>query len=307
MTEQKRKNTLATGFGFVAIVLWATTVPVARGVLEKLDVWLGAALIFLPSGILLILLTTLRARGFRWILHLSMRHLVFCGPLFIGYLCLFYLALGLAETRSEAIVVGLINYLWPTMILLFAIPLLGRRPRRLAFAVGSAISLGGIVLAMSVQSESLGALIGALGTSGLPMLLALVASVMWGLYSNLAKRYPQTISTGAVGLFLLVTGLSLLAASGKEWGGVDWTLKAIGELSYMIVFPSSLAYCFWDIAMRDGNIALLGSASNLIPVLATLLAGVYLQVTLGWGLLGGAMGVVLGAFLCQLAFRQGTR
>jgi len=240
-------------------------------------------------------------------LHLSRKHLVFCGPLFIAYLCLFYLALGLAQTRPEAIVVGLINYLWPTMILLFAIPLLGRRPRGLAFAVGSAISLGGIVLAMSVQAEGLGALIGALGASGLPMLLALVASVMWGLYSNLAKRYPQTNSSGAVGLFLLVTGLSLLAVAEKQWGGVDWTPKAIGELSYMIVFPASLAYCFWDIAMRDGNIALLGSASNLIPVLATLLAGVYLQVALGWELLGGAIGVVLGAFLCQLAFRQGAR
>ena len=307
MAETKRRTALATCLGFAAIFFWATTLPVARGVLEKLDVWFGAALIFLSSGILLILVSTLRTRGLHWIRHLSRKHLAFCGPLFVGYLCLFYLALGLAETRSDAIVVGLVNYLWPTMILLFAIPLLGERPRLVWFALGIVISLGGIVLAMSVQADSLGALIGALGTSGLPMLLALVGSVMWGLYSNLAKRYPQTISTGAVGLFLLITGLSLLAAAGKWWGGVNWTPKAIGELSYMVVFPASLAYCFWDIAMRDGNIALLGSASNLIPVLATLLASVYLQVALGWELLGGAIAVVVGAFCCRLAFRRGAR
>jgi len=230
-----------------------------------------------------------------------------CGPLFVGYLCLFYLALGLAETRADAIVVGLINYLWPTMILLFAIPLLGRRPRWPVLAVGSAVSLGGIVLATSVQAESLGALIGAFGSSGVPMILAFVASVMWGLYSNLAKRYPQPNSTGAVGLFLLVTGLVLLIAVGNSWNGVDWNPRAIGELSYAIIFPASLAYCLWDIAMRDGNIALLASASNLIPVLATLLAGVYLRVPLGWELLGGAIGVVVGAFLCRLSFRQGAR
>ena len=302
-----RKNTLATGLGLVAILLWSTTVPAARSVIEKLGHLFGMSLVFSFSGLLLLITTFIRAKGFGWMSRLSKKHLIVCGPLFIAYLCLFYLALGLAETRPEAIVVGLINYLWPTMILLFAIPLLGRRPRRLVFAVGSAISLGGIVLAMSVQAESLGTLIGALGTTGIPMLLALVASVMWGLYSNLAKRYPQTNSSGAVGLFLMVAGLSLLAVAEKQWGGVDWTPKAIGELSYMIVFPASLAYCFWDIAMRDGNIALLGSASNLIPVLATLLAGVYLQVALGWELLGGAIGVVLGAFLCQLAFRQGAR
>jgi len=307
MTGEKRKNSLATGLGFVAILLWSTTVPVARSVMEKLGPMFGMALVFSFSGLLLLILTFIRAKGFGWISRLSKRHLIICGPLFIGYLCFFYLALGIAKTRTETVVAGLVNYLWPTMILLFAIPLLGRRPHRLAFAVGSAISLGGIVLAMSVQAESLDALIGALGTSGLPMLLALVGSVLWGLYSNLAKRHPQTISTGAVGLFLLVTGLSLLAVADKQWGGFDWTPKAIGELSYMIIFPASLAYCFWDVAMRDGNIALLGSASNLIPVLATLLAGVYLQVTLGWELLGGAIGVVLGAFLCQLAFRQGAR
>jgi drug/metabolite transporter (DMT)-like permease len=86
---------------------------------------------------------------------------------------------------------------------------------------------------------------------------------------------------------------------------VTWSLQAVIELAYMILFPASAAYCFWDIAMRDGNIALLGSASNLIPVLATLIASAYLRVTLRWELLGGAVGVVLGAFLCQLAFRRG--
>jgi len=307
MTEQRRKNTLATSLGFVAILFWSTTVPAARSVMEKLGPLFGMSLVFSISGLLLLALTSIRAKGLGWVSRLSKKHLVVCGPLFIGYLCCFYLALGIAATRTETVVAGLVNYLWPTMILLFAIPILSKRPRPFAFVAGIAISLGGIVLAMSVQAESLGALFSALGKSGLPMLLALVASVMWGLYSNLAKRYPQTISTGAVGLFLVVAGLSLLAVAGRQWGGVDWTPKAIGELSYMIIFPASLAYCFWDIAMRDGNIALLGSSSNLIPVLATLLAGVYLQVTLGWELLGGAIGVVLGGFLCQLAFRQGAR
>jgi drug/metabolite transporter (DMT)-like permease len=171
--------------------------------------------------------------------------------------------------------------------------------------LGIVISLGGIVLAMSVQAESLGALARALGKSGLPLLLALVGSLMWGLYSNLAKRYPQVVSSGAVGIFLFVTGISLFAVSFGAWQRITWSLRAAGELTYTVIFPASLAYCFWDIAMRDGNIALLGSASNLIPVLATLIASVYLQVALRWELLGGALGVVLGAFLCQLAFRRG--
>ena len=307
MTGEKLENALATGLGFVAILLWSTTVPVARSVMEKFGPLFGMGLMFSFSGLLLLILTSIRAQGFGWISRLSKRHLIICGPLFIGYLCFFYLALGIAKTRTETVVAGLVNYLWPTVILVFSIPLLGKRPRPFWFVVGIVISLGGIVLAMSVQAESLSALVKALGKSGLPMLLALVGSFMWGLYSNLAKRHPQPVSTGAVGLFLFVTGIALFLASLGAWQTATWSLQTVIELIYMILFPASAAYCFWDIAMRDGNIALLGSASNLIPVLATLLASVYLQVTLGWELLGGAIGVVLGAFLCQLAFKRGAR
>lgn len=305
MVNQKRKDTLATGLGFIAIVLWSTTISAARGVLEKMGVLLGTSFVFLLSGVLLILLTSVRARGLSWLSRLSPKHLVVCGPLFISYMCLFYLALGIARTRTEAIVVGLINLLWPTMILIFSIPLLGKRPRPFWFVLGLVTGLGGIVLAMSVQSESLGTLIKALGKSGLPMLMALAASVVWGLYSNLARRYPQAIPTGAVALFLLITGGALLGPGLGAWQEVTWSLRTAAELAYMAVFPTALAYSLWDTAMRDGNIALLGSSSNLIPVLATLIASAYLQVTLRWELLGGALGVVLGAFLCQLAFRRG--
>ncbi len=305
MIGEKRKDTLATGLGFVAILLWSTTVPVARSVMEKFGPLFGMALVFSFSGLLTLILTFIRAKGSGWISRLSKRHLIICGPLFIGYLCFFYLALGIAETRTETVVAGLVNYLWPTMILVFSIPLLRKRPHPFAFVLGIVISVFGIVLAMSVQAESLGALVGALGKSGLPMLLALVGSLMWGLYSNFAKRYPQPVPTGAVGLFLFVTGIALFIASLGAWQTATWSLQAVIELTYMILFPASAAYCLWDIAMRDGNIALLGSASNLIPVLATLIASAYLRVTLRWELLGGAVGVVLGAFLCQRAFRRG--
>ena len=202
---------------------------------------------------------------------------------------------------------GLVNYLWPTMILLFSIPLLGKRPHPLVFGLGVTIGLIGIVLAMSMQAEGLASLLGALSKGGVPILLAFVGSILWGLYSNLAKRYPQPVPTGAVGLFLLVAGVALFAASFGEWQKAIWSLRASSELAYMIVFPASTAYCLWEIAMRDGNIALLASASNFIPVLTTLLATAYLCTPLRWELLAGAGGVVLGAFLCQIAFRSGRR
>jgi len=56
--------------------------------------------------------------------------------------------------------------------------------------------------------------------------------------------------------------------------------------------------------MRDGNLALVGSASNLIPILSTAISAAFLRVPLRVELLGGAALVVLGALLSQAAFRS---
>ena len=56
--------------------------------------------------------------------------------------------------------------------------------------------------------------------------------------------------------------------------------------------------------MRDGNLALVGSASNLIPIVSTAISAAFLGVPFRVELLGGAALVVLGALLSQAAFRS---
>jgi drug/metabolite transporter (DMT)-like permease len=297
-------KTRGTLLGFVAIVLWSTTVPAARGLLEKLGPLPGSSLSFLLAGVTLVSLASVQARGFEWVRRLSRRHLAVCGPLVVGYLVLLYLALGMARTRSEAVVAGLVNYLWPTMILLFSVPILRGRPRPIPFVVGIGMSLGGVLLATSGETGGLGAVFGRLATGSLPLLLAFAASVLWGLYSNLAKRFPQAVPTGAVGVYLLAGGGILLLASLGQWPRIVWTLRTGIELGYLVLFPMAVAYSLWDVAMRDGEIALVGSASNLIPVVSTAIAGAYLGVSLRGELLGGAALVVVGALLSRAAFAR---
>jgi drug/metabolite transporter (DMT)-like permease len=59
--------------------------------------------------------------------------------------------------------------------------------------------------------------------------------------------------------------------------------------------------------MRDGNLPLVGSASNLIPILSTAIGSAYLGVAFRGELLGGAALVVLGALLSQAVFRNGKK
>ena len=144
------------------------------------------------------------------------------------------------------------------------------------------------------------------GLAGVPWFLAigLIAALLWGLYSVLARVHRQTVSSGAVAVFLLVAGLVALLVSRGQWSEAIWSTRAVLSGAYMAVFPNSVAYWLWDVAVRDGDVATLGAVSNLIPVLSTLVGTVVLTIGLRCELIGGAVVVVLGAALSRVAFSK---
>ena len=112
-----------TLLGLAAIVLWSTTVAFSRSVTEQLGPLTSAALIYTLGGILggiywLVSRTTPRLSSF------DRRYLLGCGGLFALYTICFYLAVGMARNRAQALGVGLMNYLWPMLTLLFSLFLL---------------------------------------------------------------------------------------------------------------------------------------------------------------------------------------
>jgi drug/metabolite transporter (DMT)-like permease len=76
------------------------------------------------------------------------------------------------------------------------------------------------------------------------------------------------------------------------------------ELGYMVVFPTTLAYAFWDAAMRRGNMILVASLSYLTPLLSIIIGSVYLGVATGWNLWVGSLLVVAGSLLCKLSVEE---
>jgi drug/metabolite transporter (DMT)-like permease len=62
---------------------------------------------------------------------------------------------------------------------------------------------------------------------------------------------------------------------------------------------NAAAYVFWDVAMRHGDIALMGSAANALPITSILFAVWYLGEPLTPGLLVGGALVAAGAILCR--------
>ena len=84
-----------------------------------------------------------------------------------------------------------------------------------------------------------------------------------------------------------------------------WTPKVAGKFLYMTLGTTVLAYVFWDIAMRKGNMVLTAVLSYFIPVVSTLFTAVFLKVETGAGLWIGCFLVVAGAYISKKSITEG--
>lgn len=286
--------------GMIAILLWSTTIAFSRGLTEQLGTLTAATLIYTLAGLFGLLYAGLQPDGLAAMRAMSRRYLLGCGLLFVIYIAALYLAVGYATTRVQVLTIGLINYLWPGLSLVFSIPLLGRRARPL-LPLGILLALAGVWLA-STNSSSFSAQAFFIGQHDLlPYGLALIAAICWGLYSNLSRKWAGEHEGGAVPLFLLASGLLLGVLRLLTPETSSWSMQAGLGLAYMALLPGMLAYVFWDLAVRKGEIILVASLSYLTPLLSTIISTILLNVRPGAALWLGAALVIIGAVICKVS------
>lgn len=289
--------------GLLAILLWSTTIAFSRSLTEQLGTLTAATLIYTIAGVVGLMYTGLQPGAFARMLRLPRLYLLGCGILFVAYIAALYLAIGSSTTRVQVLVVGLINYLWPGLSLVFSIPILGRRARP-TLALGILLAFAGVWLATTGdQTLSVQAMLQD-RQNLLPYGLALLAAICWGLYSNLSRRWAGDNDGGAVPVFLLASGLLLGAFRLFNPEVTHWSLPAAIQLVYMAIFPGMLAYVLWDIAVRKGEIILVASLSYLTPLLSTIFSTIVLRVQPGIALWLGAVLVIVGAVLCKFSIRD---
>ncbi|MFO7956559.1 MAG: aromatic amino acid DMT transporter YddG [Candidatus Brocadiia bacterium] len=303
MSAESRPTTRYTLLGVLAILFWSVTVGVARSLSEQLGTTTTASAVLLGGGVMGCAWLVVSGR-WRSLRRTPRLYLFGCGGLFVAYMLFIYLAIGLAQTRRQAIGAGIINYLWPGLTLLFSVPLLGKKAR-LWVVPGALLAFAGAGLA-GAQAEvfTWAAFLRDLASGSTPYLLALGAAVTWGLYSNLSRRWGEGTETGAVPVFLLVSGLLMLGVRFLFGEQQTWSLRTGLELAYMAVFPALLAYMFWDVAMRRGNVVLVAAFSYVTPVLSVAFSCVYLGVEPGVKLILACLLVVAGAVTCKLSVRE---
>ena len=114
----------ATLLGLLAILLWSSVVGLIRSVSEGLGPIGGAAMIYSVSAVFLLL--ALRMPNLRLF---PRPYLLLGSLLFVSYEICLALSLGYANTRLQAIEVGMINYLWPCFTVVMALALNGQKAK----------------------------------------------------------------------------------------------------------------------------------------------------------------------------------
>jgi drug/metabolite transporter (DMT)-like permease len=177
-----------------------------------------------------------------------------------GYHALYFFALRLAPPAES----GLINYLWPLLIVLFSAFLPGEKLRWYHVA-GALLGLVGTVILIAGRAE-LG-----FAPEFIPgYCAAFVAAFVWAIYSVLSRRF-SAVPTDAVTGFCLVTALLgaifHLALEDTVWpaSNLEW-LAVLG----LGLGPVGAAFYAWDFGVKRGEIRVLGAASYAAPVLSTI-------------------------------------
>ncbi|MFJ5359869.1 aromatic amino acid DMT transporter YddG [Pectobacterium sp. CHL-2024] len=294
MTSQR-----ATLTGLLAIVLWSTSVGLIRSLTEALGPIGGAAMIYSTSTLCL-----LAFYGFPRIKTLPRVYLFAGGTMFVCYEIFLSLSIGLADSRMQAIEIGMINYLWPSLTVFFSL-FINQQKSRFLLWPGLALSLGGIVWIMKGESDWTPELLwNNILANPLAYRLAFSAALTWALYCNITRRYGQGKS--GVSLFFFVASLLLwIQYAFSTEGAISLTLPSSLQLLFMGT-STALAYSVWNIGIQHGNLTLLATASYFTPVLSTLLAALWLNITPAISFWQGVVMVTAGSLLCWYATRTPT-
>jgi drug/metabolite transporter (DMT)-like permease len=247
----------ATAIGFAAVLLWAllSYFTAASGSMPPFQL---LAVSFGIGGLAGVALWPFRPGAMRAIVQPWPVYLLGVGGLF-GYHAAYFIAL----RHAPPVEAGLINYLWPLLIVVFSAFLPGERLKWqhiagcvLAFAGAVLVVTGGKGFSLDMQYAP--------GYAA-----AFFAAIVWSVYSVASRRFPHVPSDAITGFCLVTALLATLVHFVLEptvWPDSPWQWAAIVGLG---LGPVGLAFYVWDIGVKHGDIQVLGATSYSAPLLST--------------------------------------
>jgi len=188
----------------------------------------------------------------------------------------------------------------PVIIILLSRLLFGQAIARLQLG-GVAISLIGVVVLIARGDLSV-LFARQFGGGDFWILMAIF---VWALYSVLLKRRPEGLDPLAFLAFTVVVGavglLPLLLWEIGQGRVVSVDTQSVVTILYVAIFPSILAFLFWNRAVAEVGANRAGQFLYLMPVFGSILAMIFLDEVIRWFHLFGFLLIMAGIYLSQRA------
>ncbi len=276
----------------ISVMCWSGAATAFKKALAYSSPWL---VVFYASVISTVVLGLVLAAGKH---RITEAHFVY--GLYHGFLnpFLYYLFLLNAYHGLPAQIAMVVNYLWPVVLVLLSIPLLGQKMNRKGFA-GVLLSFAGVIF-LAVSSGS------SFSISPVHLLLALASTIIWAAYwiLNTRARGSTTVVLftgffwGSIYLFVFGVATGQKFSIGTEI--LPWIL-------YIGVLEMGLTYILWNTALRRASTT--AAVSSMI-FLTPFLALIFIQAITGERIASfTVVGLVMvaGGILMERRSRSNTR
>ncbi|EGS2004320.1 aromatic amino acid DMT transporter YddG [Enterobacter bugandensis] len=286
----------ATLIGLIAILLWSAIVGLIKSVSEGFGPVGGAALIYSSSAVLLLFTI-----GFPKIQKFPVSYLIIGSVLFVCYELCLSLSLGFTHSGRQAIEVGMVNYLWPSMTILLAV-LVNRQKTSPLIIPGVILAIIGIGRVLGGDGGfSLTEMMNNVMDNPLSYGLAFSGAVIWAIYCVVTQRIAQ--GNNGITLFFILTALTLwvkyLTSPQPEFN-LSWHAWISLLLAAMAM---GFGYAAWNVGILHGNVTVLAAASYFIPIISAVLAAFMLDSHLTLAFWQGTAMVSLGSLICWWSTR----
>ena len=281
----------ATLIGLLAPLCWGMSVGIVRSITESFGLAAGLAVFNWATCLFLLFAIGLPD------LKLFPKKFLFIGvPLANFYTLCFYLSLYLADGQQQTVEVGMINYLWPCLVVFFAVVFNGEKARWWLWP-GAAITFFGVMLVLGGEHGIRpGEIWQHVQQNPWSYLLAFIGAVAWGAYSNLVRAWSNGQNPTLV--VFVVDSLIFTALWAAGYGDLSggtlhgWVSIVLGAVTV------GGAYAAWNYGVTKGNITILGIASYFTPVLSCLFASIWIGATISGPFWLGVSVIVAGSLIC---------
>lgn len=218
-------------------------------------------------------------------------------------ICLYYLLENIALTYTRASNVGIIVAAAPFFTAIFS-KFIFKEKEKLQpnFFIGFVAAISGIMI-ISVQNQGI-------EVNPLGDLLALLAAIIWAIYSLLTKKISTyklntILTTRRIFLYGLIFMISFAAVfKFKFQPALIFNVNNIIHLLYLGIGASALCFVSWNFSVKKLGAVKTSIYIYMVPVITVIASAIVLHEKITFSLIAGASLTISGLAISEIKFKR---